>query len=85
MSWVVGVDVGGTFTDFCLFNRATNEVVVHKVPSTPEDPSRAMATSGAPEAAIVNEATKILSIAPSRRSLASTGPIYTQKHLYRDA
>ena len=42
MSWVVGVDVGGTFTDFCLFNRATNEVVVHKVPSTPEDPSRAV-------------------------------------------
>ena len=42
MSWVVGVDVGGTFTDFCLFNRATSEVVVHKVPSTPEDPSRAV-------------------------------------------
>jgi N-methylhydantoinase A len=42
MSWVVGVDVGGTFTDFCLFNRATSQVVVHKVPSTPEDPSRAI-------------------------------------------
>jgi N-methylhydantoinase A len=42
MSWVVGIDVGGTFTDFCLFDRATNEVVVHKVPSTPEDPSRAI-------------------------------------------
>ena len=42
MSWVVGVDVGGTFTDFCLFNRATNEVVVHKVPSTPENLSRAV-------------------------------------------
>ena len=42
MSWVVGVDVGGTFTDFWLFNGATNEAVVHKVPSTPEDPSRAI-------------------------------------------
>ena len=42
MSWVVGVDVGGTFTDFCLFNRRTNEVLVYKVPSTPEDPSRAI-------------------------------------------
>ena len=42
MSWVVGVDVGGTFTDFCLFNRTTNEVVVHKVLSSPEDPSRAV-------------------------------------------
>jgi N-methylhydantoinase A len=42
MSWVVGVDVGGTFTDFCLLNRATNELLVHKVPSTPDDPSRAI-------------------------------------------
>jgi N-methylhydantoinase A len=42
MSWIVGVDVGGTFTDFCLFNRTTNEMVVHKVPSTPDDPSRAI-------------------------------------------
>ena len=39
MNWVVGVD-GGTFTDFCLFNRTTNEVVVHKVLSSPEDPRR---------------------------------------------
>jgi N-methylhydantoinase A len=42
MNWVVGVDVGGTFTDFCLFNRETSQVVVHKVPSTPEDPARAI-------------------------------------------
>jgi N-methylhydantoinase A len=42
MSWAVGVDVGGTFTDFCLLNRATNELFVHKVPSTPDDPSRAI-------------------------------------------
>jgi N-methylhydantoinase A len=42
MSWVVGVDVGGTFTDFFLFNRATHDVLVYKVPSTPEDPSRAI-------------------------------------------
>src|SRR5215472_6498238 len=41
--------------------------------------SRAMAASSAPLPAIINEATKILSIAPSRRSLAPTGPIYTQK------
>ncbi|MER8524456.1 hydantoinase/oxoprolinase family protein [Mesorhizobium sp. M1076] len=42
MSWVVGVDVGGTFTDFYLFNKGTKEVLVHKVPSTPDDPSRAV-------------------------------------------
>lgn len=42
MSWVVGVDVGGTFTDFCLFNRTTREVLTHKTPSTPDNPSRAI-------------------------------------------
>jgi N-methylhydantoinase A len=42
MTWVVGVDVGGTFTDFCLLNRTTNDRLVHKVLSTPEDPSRAV-------------------------------------------
>jgi len=42
MNWVVGVDVGGTFTDFCLLNRTTNDLFVHKVPSTPDDPSRAI-------------------------------------------
>ncbi|MER8402439.1 hydantoinase/oxoprolinase family protein [Mesorhizobium sp. M1348] len=42
MSWVVGVDVGGTFTDFYLFNEGTKEVLVLKVPSTPDDPSRAI-------------------------------------------
>ena len=40
--WSVGVDVGGTFTDFTLFNKNTGELKVHKVPSTPEDPSQAV-------------------------------------------
>jgi N-methylhydantoinase A/oxoprolinase/acetone carboxylase beta subunit len=34
----IGVDVGGTFTDVFLVGDA-GEVVVHKVPSTPSDPS----------------------------------------------
>jgi N-methylhydantoinase A len=42
VGWVVGVDVGGTFTDFYLFDRTTSDVLVHKVPSTPDDPSRAI-------------------------------------------
>ncbi len=37
----VGIDVGGTFTDFVLRNLATGEEVVGKVPSTPHDPSLA--------------------------------------------
>lgn len=35
----VGVDVGCTFTDLILFDDVTSTVAVHKVPSTPEDPS----------------------------------------------
>lgn len=40
--WVVGVDVGGTFTDFAARNTATGELFVHKRPSTPRDPSEAI-------------------------------------------
>jgi N-methylhydantoinase A len=35
----IGVDVGGTFTDLCLFDEETREVLVVKVPSTPADAS----------------------------------------------
>jgi N-methylhydantoinase A len=42
MSWTVGVDVGGTFTDFFLSDSATGAVHVHKIPSTPDDPSVAV-------------------------------------------
>lgn len=37
----VGIDVGGTFTDLMLVDDETSTVTVHKVPSTPEDPSQA--------------------------------------------
>lgn len=37
---VVGVDTGGTFTDFILFDGRT--IRTHKVLSTPDDPSRAV-------------------------------------------
>lgn len=39
---VVGVDIGGTFTDFMLYDTASGDVHVHKVPSTPAEPERAM-------------------------------------------
>lgn len=42
MSWIVGVDVGGTFTDFCARHVASGRAVVHKRPSTPDDPSKAI-------------------------------------------
>jgi N-methylhydantoinase A len=43
MAWRIGIDSGGTFTDVCLFEDATGMVAVWKVPSTPDDPSRAIA------------------------------------------
>ena len=38
----IGVDVGGTFTDFTILAEATGEVHHFKVPSTPRDPSEAI-------------------------------------------
>ena len=37
----IGIDVGGTFTDLIFVDDDTGQIVVHKVPSTPDDPSRA--------------------------------------------
>jgi N-methylhydantoinase A len=42
-AWRVGVDSGGTFTDICIADADTGAIRVWKVPSTPDDPSRAIA------------------------------------------
>ena len=42
MAWVIGVDVGGTFTDFYALDHAAGVSVVHKIPSTPVNPARAI-------------------------------------------
>lgn len=42
----VGVDAGGTFTDVCLF-LDSGAVSVYKLPSTPDDPSRAIVAGAA--------------------------------------
>ncbi|MCB1744665.1 MAG: hypothetical protein KDK91_30145, partial [Gammaproteobacteria bacterium] len=39
--WVIGVDVGGTFTDLHAIGPDGRQCV-HKLPSTPDDPSRAV-------------------------------------------
>ena len=39
MTQIVGVDVGGTFTDLVLFDTVTESVKISKVPSTPENQS----------------------------------------------
>jgi len=42
MSYRLGVDVGGTFTDLLLIDEASGRAFRDKVPSTPDDPSRAV-------------------------------------------
>lgn len=42
MSYRVGADVGGTFTDIFLLNEQTGQSFTAKVPSTPSDPSVAV-------------------------------------------
>ena len=39
MSYRLGVDVGGTFTDLLLINEQTGAMHTAKVPSTPDDSS----------------------------------------------
>ena len=43
MTWRIGVDSGGTFTDVCMFEEESGRVEVWKVSSTPADPSRGIA------------------------------------------
>ena len=42
MKRLAGVDVGGTFTDLALWDAATGSVTVHKLLTTPDDPTRAI-------------------------------------------
>ena len=42
MSYRLGVDIGGTFTDFALFDQSGGEMFIHKQLTTPDDPSRAV-------------------------------------------
>jgi N-methylhydantoinase A/oxoprolinase/acetone carboxylase beta subunit len=39
---MIGVDVGGTFTDIVYCDTASGDVAIHKVSTTPDDPSRAI-------------------------------------------
>ncbi|MDA8586062.1 hydantoinase/oxoprolinase family protein [Rhodobacteraceae bacterium] len=43
-SWVIGIDVGGTFTDFSARELRTGATFLHKRPSTPDNPARAILT-----------------------------------------
>ena len=47
MTVLLGVDVGGTFTDFLLWQNG--EFRVHKLPSTPDDPAKVVTELMSPE------------------------------------
>lgn len=41
---LIGVDVGGTFTDIVCTDTVTGHTIIHKAPTTPEDPSAGVIT-----------------------------------------
>lgn len=41
-NWIIGIDVGGTFTDLFAFDRTSGRFAVHKMSSTPENPAHAI-------------------------------------------
>src|ERR1700740_3375279 len=38
----IGVDIGGTFTDLQIYDARNGRIVAYKLPTTPDDPSRAL-------------------------------------------
>ena len=42
MAYRIGVDIGGTFTDFALFDEEGGGMMIHKRLTTPADPSVAV-------------------------------------------
>ena len=47
MTWRLGVDIGGTFTDFALFDEGGGRIAVYKRLTTPADPSAAVVEGAA--------------------------------------
>ena len=82
---IVGVDVGGTFTDIFWLDEATGECRVAKVPSTPDDQSRGFiegviagaGETGIPALANVVHGTTVGTNALLERKSAKTGLITT--------
>ena len=88
MEYMIGVDVGGTFTDITLVNTKTNEIKIHKVRSSSRDPSEAIVT-GLEEIFTENEispervdylahGTTIATNALIERKVARTGLLITE-------
>ncbi|WP_319022308.1 hydantoinase/oxoprolinase family protein [Pseudooceanicola spongiae] len=81
---IIGVDVGGTFTDLILMDPATGAVRLAKVPSTLDDQSRGVmmaveeAEADLPATALIVHGTTTTTNAVLERKLARTGMITTK-------
>ncbi len=77
---ILGVDIGGTFTDFALISEG--EVRVFKTSSTPDDPSRAVLTGldelGVPPDADISHGTTVATNALLERKGARTALLVTE-------
>jgi N-methylhydantoinase A/oxoprolinase/acetone carboxylase beta subunit len=40
MTWRIGIDIGGTFTDVALVEEDTGRMAIIKLPTTPQDYAR---------------------------------------------
>ena len=76
----IGIDTGGTFTDF-IWVDAAGQLRLHKQPSTPDDPARAildgLLAAGAPEAARVIHGSTVATNALLERRGARTALVAT--------
>jgi N-methylhydantoinase A/oxoprolinase/acetone carboxylase beta subunit len=90
--YLIGVDVGGTFTDIVFADTESGRTLIHKVPTTPDDPARGVIAGivelcerdGVPREAIdhVLHGTTIGTNAVLEHKGAVTGMITTEN--YRD-
>ena len=93
MTFQLGVDIGGTFTDFALIDQDSGAVTIHKVLTTPRDPSVAvlggarnlLVRSGCPidQVATIVHGTTLVTNAIIERKGAVTGMLVTAG--FRDA
>lgn len=87
MAYRLGIDTGGTFTDFALIDEVSGGTTLHKVPSTPWDPSEAIIAGitqllhdsniSAGEIAYLGHGTTVSINAVLQRKLAQTALITT--------
>ena len=83
-NWVVGIDVGGTFTDLIMLNTADAKVRLAKVPTTTDNQAygvlAALAAAGAilPELQVIVHGTTTTTNAILERKIAKVGLITTR-------